>query len=236
MKFSRIKMITLTVAVLSLAACATNEYDAAIAGAEASIEINKELAYAKGIASANTPKPLVEIKGEVRCSDKQILDNLCGVIFFNPNARSIAPHRDKNWVDGVEAVGNTLVRGAEALTPIVLAKEVTNIVKEVGKSSGGNTTNTNSGNSHTEQKTNIAKTSGGDLLDDGSSKDASTISSVANTEDISGTKVAGNLDAHTEENSAVHDESIKDSNNGGNGNSSTVIQDAEVTPTESDVE
>ena len=214
---------TLLISALALSACATNEHDAAIAESAASIERTKELAYAEGIKAANTPKKLWEIKGEVRCTPEQITNDDCGVISYNANAQSIAPQRDKNWVDGVEAVGNTIVRGAEALTPIMLAKEVKNIVKEVGKSAGGNTTNTNSGNSHSEQNTSIAKNAGADLLDDGSTKDASV--KTSNTEDVSGTKVTGNYDAHVEQNSAVHDESIENSNNGGNDNSSTLTKE-----------
>lgn len=218
------RIILIVILSVILPGCATNEHDAAIAESAASIERTKEDSYAKGIAAANQPKLLVEIKGEVVCTEDQKLSDNCGISFYNPNARSVMPQRDKNWVDGVIAVGDTLVRGVEALTPVVLAKEVTNIVEAVGDSAGGNVSNVGSGNTHTEQNTLITKTATGDLLDGTSSKDLSNNSVITNTESVGNDKIIGNSDRINN--------SINDSQNpittDSNDNNSTVT---EVVPT-----
>jgi hypothetical protein len=159
-----------------LSACEANEFDAKIEIAKASILIEKEKAYARSIASANQPKELFSLMGEIKCSDAQVASGRCGVIVYNPNSRSVVPERDKNWVDGVEAVGNTLVGTLKAATPFLLAKEVTSIVGAVGANAGGNTTNTDSYN-----QANSTKTAGGELADAGSTIDRS-VSSVATDE------------------------------------------------------
>lgn len=199
------KIFTILLLILITTACATNEFDARMAEAEASIERTKEESYAKGIEAANQPKVLVRIDGEIRCSQEMIAAQKCGTTFYNPDIQSVAPQRDKNWVDGVTAIGNTFVRGVEALTPIALAREVTSIVDTVGKNAGGNISNVDSGNTHTEQNSTTTKTAQGDLLDAASSKDLSDNSVVTNTETVGNDKIIGNSDRT--------DNSINDSQN-----------------------
>jgi hypothetical protein len=194
------KILYTAILAVTLTACATNEFDAKIAVAEANILIEKEKAYARGIEAANQPKELFTLMGEIKCSDVQTKNGLCGVIVYNPNSKTTVPQRDKGFVDGVEAVFNGTAKLAGALMPLALAKEVTNIVGAVGSSAGGNTTNSDSYN-----QANVAKTAGADLADDGSTIDKSAVTTTTETADNS---VVTNTDdnstvTNTDDNSVV---------------------------------
>ena len=201
--------ILLMITAIALTACA-NKYDAQIAQSEASIEIAKENAYAMGIKHANKPKTLVRIDGEVRCTEYQKSIGNCGVSFFNPNAKSIIPQRDKNWVDGVESITGGIVKTLEVLTPIALAKEVTNIVDSVGNSAGRNTTNTNSNN-----VTKSANQANSDIANNATTTNTKTLT---NTETVNGVSAGGDIDQSQQnktstENVSTNDNSTSSSNN-----------------------
>jgi len=223
------KIVVICFLLAIVTGCATNQYDAQIAIAEANVEVARENAYATGIEAANKERILVRIDGELVCSPERKLSGNCGVTFYDNTTARVIPQRDKNWVDGVQVVGDTLVGGLKAATPLLLAKEVTNIVSAVGKSAGGNVTNTDSGNSHSEAN----KTAGNDLVDGASSYDASTSSTSSTVEDISGTKISteGDVKLNSDNPTSTdsHDDSsTTDSND--NSSTTTTTTEPETTP------
>ena len=172
------KTLIAIVITLSLLGC-SNIHDARIAEAEASIEVAKEVAYAKGIEAANEPKVLVRIDGEVRCTPEMIAASRCGTTFYNPNAQNVVPERDKNWVDGVKEAGDFVYRTITAYTPLGLAKEVRGLASDISDNTGDR--NSNNTTVHEEnssvvkndtQTTTVTKNAGKDLLEN-SSKDES---------------------------------------------------------------
>jgi len=196
-------------AMVFLAACASNKFDAQIARAEASIEIEKERSYAESIKYANQPKLLWEIKGEVICTEQQKSTNDCGVKSYNASARSVAPERDENWVDGVREFRIGITDTIDKAMPWALAHETRKLVTDISANSGHNTTttNTDSYNSHSEANQANQKTE--------------------NTETVSGIKAGNDVDqSQQNQNNPISnatntdDNSIKDSNN-----SSTEIKD-----------
>ena len=193
MKILKLSLLAIT---LTISACATNEFDAQIAQAEASIEIQKEKSYTKSIASANKSKVLWEIKGEVICSKQQKLTGNCGVVAYNPSSNSVAPEREDSTADVINAVGDGIIGTAQAFMPWMLAAEAVKLADSVGRSAGGNTTNNDSYNAHTE-------------------------ANVSSAETVSGTKVTGNYDSSTTDNNSMNNSNNTDNNSMNDSNNSS---------------
>lgn len=243
MKFSKMKMILIASIALTLSACSNTVLEAgethipteeeALATAQVGVATQKQILatmYFQGVADCKKEKDFVFTFKDIECPEngcsmalngaKKKCDSVESRQTFMIAMNSIKQPKSKAGFydfaiafsgDLKDATVGALDIGKDIITSnnaglFFVAKAMTDLGEKVGDRDSNNTT-------INEQNTSIAKNAGADLLDDGSTKDASTTSSVANTEDISGTKVLGNYDAHVEQNSAVHDESIENSNN-----------------------
>ena len=167
------KILIATIAIIPLASCSTNEFDARIAEAE-------EAAYAASFKSAYKPIVLWKLDGEVRCTEEQKESDRCGITAYNTNVSRPLPKRSHSTsAENISAIGSVGSKILQAFTPLGLAIQTVKLVDSVGKNAGGNTSNTNSGNS---SEANVSAITG--------DKDASMVS----TETVSGIKSEGAVD------------------------------------------